>query len=393
MTERYQSGRTLWLDPTFGASGDMILGTLVALGGSVEDAQQKLRSLPVDGWEITAETTTRSSITATRVIVTTEEQQHHRPWSEIDHLLVQSSLAEEVIRNSRSTFRLLAETEASIHGVNIDQVHFHEVGAVDAIVDIVGSWILIDQLGVEAVVVGSVGLGHGTVETDHGTLNVPAPATNAILEGVQVHSVDVAAETVTPTGAALLSTMATDWGQIPSGLIVVSGRGAGTRNPETYPNVLTGSLIQPASQSVMLATNLDDVTAEVVGHLLEQLLEAGADDAWVTPIVMKKNRPGYVLNVLTSVETRGQLEQLVFIETQTLGMRSWPVSKSVLPREFHEVRVRGSTVRIKTGPYGFKPEHDDLVAVAKKSGASLQRLAFEARQAYEHSPSDRQADR
>ncbi len=370
----------------------MMLGALSALGGSIDETRRRLQSLNIDGWEIGAEVVKRSSITATYVNVETEDQHHHRPWSQIDQLLAECQLPGNIAANSRATFKLLAEAEAAIHGVPIDEVHFHEVGAVDAIVDIVGSWILFDQLDLDAVVVGSVGLGHGTVETEHGTLNVPAPATRTILEGAPVHSVDVAAETITPTGAALLTTMATTWGPPPPGVVISSGRGAGGRNPASYPNVLTVSLLDTSTQPVMLATNLDDVTAEVVGHLVEQLLSAGADDAWVTPIVMKKNRPGYELNVLASTATRSRLEQLVFSQTQTLGMRSWPVTKTVLPRRFEDVTVRGSVVKIKIGPHGYKPEHDDLVAVSESTGVGLQQLAFEARQAYERLSSDSPLD-
>lgn len=376
-------GSSLWFDPAFGASGDMILGALADLGASINQAQGHLENLGLSGWSLQSETVTRSSISARNITVMTEEQSHHRSWSSIDALLADSALPDSVKAGSRSTFLLLGQVEAAIHAVDLDDVHFHEVGALDAIVDIVGAWLLLDQLHVKHVSVGSIGCGYGTVESAHGTLTLPAPATAAILRGVAVHPLDIEAETITPTGAALLSTMATGWGPIPAGHVVRFGRGAGQRNPTSYPNILTAALVDTQTIPMMLATNLDDISAEVAGHVVELLLEAGADDAWVTPIVMKKTRPGYELQVLASADKLAVLQHIVFTQTQTLGMRTWPITKTVLERRTVSVVVRGEPISVKVGPYGHKPEHDDLARLNKATGISLQQLAREASAAFQ----------
>lgn len=378
----------LWLDPGFGASGDMMLGTLIGLGAPIEAVRDGLASLPVTGWTIGWETTLRGSLASGRAIVSSEEQSHHRSWSSIDAMLVDAGLPDRVETGARRTFRRLGEVEAGIHNVSIDEVHFHEVGAVDAIVDVVGCWLALDALDVTEVISGPVGLGRGSVEAAHGRLPIPAPATAELLVGTDVRPVDVDAETITPTGAALLVTMADRWGPIPAGRLVGTARGAGGRNPEHYPNVITGYVIeQPISggtgdgqvtDAVVITTNLDDVTPETVGHTIGRCLAAGADDAWATPIVMKKSRPAVELHVLCNQNMVQSLQQLVFAETGTLGMRTASVTKTALDRRFEAVTVRDQTVRMKIGPYGAKPEYEDLAAAAEATGIPLKTLTAEA---------------
>ncbi|MCP5027379.1 MAG: LarC family nickel insertion protein, partial [Actinomycetia bacterium] len=241
-----------------------------------------------------------------------------------------------------------------------------------AIVDIVGSWAALDQLSIEQVTVGPIGLGHGRVRAAHGSLPLPAPATLTILEGAAVRSIDTEAETVTPTGAALLVSMATGWGPIPTGQIRTSARGAGGRDPATHPNVLTAVVIESAPskegvtsndsgwpthsphrmEAVVLATNLDDVTPEIIGHAIERLVEGGADDAWVVPALMKKGRPGHELRVLGAPAQADELRALMFSLTGSLGIRTEQVAKHVLDRSTRTVEVRGHRVAIKDGPYG-----------------------------------------
>jgi uncharacterized protein (TIGR00299 family) protein len=393
--------RHLWLDPGFGASGDMLLGALIGLGASPDGVRATLQGLGIDGWELTVEATKRASISATRVEVTTSETHAHRSWSTIDSLLASADLPARVKEGSRRTFELLGRAEAAIHLVDIDEIHFHEVGAIDAMVDIVGSWAALDQLSIDRVVVGPIGLGHGHVDAAHGSLPLPAPATLTILEGATVHDVDTPAETVTPTGAALLTTMATAWGPIPTGQIHASARGAGGRNPATHPNVMTAIVIESTSpngatpwpqpgpdhegahqmDAVVLATNLDDVTPEVIGHVIEQLMGAGADDAWVVPVVMKKGRPGHELRVLCSPTLAHQLRGLALSLTGSLGIRTERVTKHALDRSIRSVDVRGQRIRIKDGPFGSKPEYDDLVDASEATGIPIRQLATEALQA------------
>ncbi|MDH3679541.1 MAG: nickel pincer cofactor biosynthesis protein LarC, partial [Acidimicrobiia bacterium] len=369
---------TLWLDPGFGASGDMVLGVLLGLGAPVERVRADLDELAIDGWHLDWEPTERAGIAAIKATVTTDDtvDHPHRAWSAIDALLTSSDLAPEVVAGARATFRRLGEVEATIHRVELDEVHFHEVGAIDAIVDIVGAWSALRHLAVDEVMAGPVGLGGGgTVATAHGQLPVPAPATLALLHDVPVRGIGSPAETVTPTGAALLTTMVTSWGPIPPGRLGATARGAGGRDPETHPNVLTGLLLDSSAEgtvadetivgartvpAVVLATNLDDVTPEVLGYVVDRLLTAGADDAWLVPIGMKKSRPGHELRVLCRPDLVTALAEIVFAETGTLGLRAEPVTKHVAPRRFETVEVRGCVVRIKVGPLGAKPEHDDL---------------------------------
>ncbi len=368
----------LWIDPTFGASGDMLLG---ALGGHIEDPgrlMSPLRSLDIGEWSVHWGTATRGGLTATRANVDAQLQDLHRSWTSIDRRLEASELPDRAKAGARKTFRRLGEIEAIQHGVSIDEVHFHEVGAIDAIVDIVGVWLLVDHLAVDEIVVGPVGLGHGTVHAAHGTLPLPAPATTALLNGCPVRSLDVELETCTPTGAALLVSLADRWGHLPSGVMGPTHRGAGGWDPQTHPNVVTATLVDTSSsastigqEALIIETNVDDVTPETLGFVIEQLLHLGADDAWVVPIVMKKSRPAHQIRVLCRPELEVDVRHLLSGETGTLGIRVQRITKHALPRSETSVSVDGHEVRIKIGPHGVKPEYDDLVAAARATGAPL----------------------
>ena len=379
----------IWFDPTFGASGDMVLGALVGLGAPIDEVVARLQTLPVAGWEITTSTVERGALTASRTKVTTEEGHHHRTWSSIDAMLADADLSTRVRDGARSTFRNLGQAEAEIHGVTIDEVHFHEVGAIDAIVDIVGCWIALDLLEVESVICGPFGLGHGTISAAHGTLPLPAPATASLLQDAPIKPLDVAAETVTPTGAALLTTMASSFGPLPAGTLRTVARGAGGRNPDSHPNVLTAYLFEsgtadhesPAattSPALILQTNLDDVTGETVAHTITRCLELGADDAWAHPIVMKKGRPGVELNVLASHDTIDVLRHTVFAETASLGARVIEATKTAQPRRYESVDVDGQLIKIKVGPHGAKPEFEDIAAASRALSRPLSDVAGEA---------------
>ncbi len=383
--------RALWIDPGFGVSGDMMLGTLVGLGADLDRIREALTTLDIDGWTISTSAVQRCGLASTRVNVETTEHHHHRMWSTIDALIASSDLSPFVRAGARKTFRRLGEVEALQHGTTIDEVHFHEVGAVDAIVDIVGAWLALEQLDVSEVHAGPVGLGYGTVSAAHGLLPLPAPATVALLEGVQVSGLDIEGETTTPTGAALIATMATHFGQLPTGAVVRTARGAGGRNPEGHPNVTSAVVLElpdtttqtndAASEGVAaveLVTNVDDVTPEILGYVISKLIAAGADDAWIVPIQMKKGRPAHQLRVLTSPELAIDLRKIVSSETGSLGIRQFAATKFVQPRQNASVLLHGYEVRIKIGPYGLKPEHDDLVHVAAKVGLPLRQLAAEA---------------
>lgn len=409
----------LWINPVVGVAGDMLLGALLDAGASSDAVVECLSSLGIEGWTLEVTPTTRRGITATSVTVTLTDERDapddadpdhhshdhhshdhhipdhhshdHRSWSTIDAMLVAADLPDEARDGARRTFRSLAVAEAAVHGIDVDDVHFHEVGAIDAIVDIVGCWAAWWDLGAPAVTSGPIGLGVGTATMEHGTVPVPAPATLELLRGAPTVPVDAAGETATPTGAALLVTMATGWGPMPAGTVGTVGRGAGTWDPPSHANVVTAVLFDPDRQSpaattlpgrsvdaVVVETNVDDVTAEVLGEVISAAIELGADDAWVLPATMKKSRPGHQVRVLCSPDLVPAVRELLARETGTLGWRESPVTKHELDRSTAKVEVDGHTIGIKVGPFGAKAEHDDVVAAARSLDRPVREVAADA---------------
>jgi uncharacterized protein (TIGR00299 family) protein len=390
--------RVLWCNPAVGVAGDMLLGALVDLGADRDRIREQLGRLGLDGWTLDCSPTTRRGLVATRAEVGTAAHDHHRPWSRIDAMLAGVGLDPFVEEGARRTFRRLGEAEARVHGIELDEVHFHEVGALDAIVDIVGTWAALHTLDVDAVHSAPIGLGTGTATMAHGTVPVPAPATLELLVGVPCVGIDAVGETATPTGVALLTTMVERWGAITAGVVEGIGRGAGHRDPDTHANVVTavvlavpdadaaadaeplGPLADGAGvvESLVVETNLDDVTPEVLGHVVDRVLQLGADDVWVAPVTMKKQRPAHQLRVLCRPELAEQVRELIAAETGTLGLRQWPVAKYELPRRVEHVLIDGCEIAMKVGPHGAKPEHDDLVAASTALGRPVRALAAEA---------------
>lgn len=374
--------RALWLNPAVGVSGDMLLGALIDAGAEVAAVRKALGALDVDGWELSITEVDRRGLRSRHAKVSTEVVVEPRTWSAIDALLGGAGLSPAVRDGARRTFRRLAEVEAARHGVDIDDVHFHEVGAVDAIVDIVGCWAALETLGLSEVRSGPVGLGVGTVASSHGMLPHPAPAVLGLLEGLPVVGLDAPVETATPTGAALLATMVDRWGPVPSGRLGRTGFGAGSRDLASHPNVLAAVIVEmddsTALDALLIETTLDDVTPEILGHLIERALDAGADDAWLVPVVMKKSRPGHQLRILCAPALRERLIDLVAVETGTLGVRTYGVEKRVFPRSFDEVLLDGRVVRVKVGPHGAKPEAADVIRVADATGRSARSVSAEA---------------
>ena len=384
---------SLWIDPSFGASGDMLLGAFSEMLDDPDQALFPLQNLPIDDWKIDFEETLRNGLTATKAEVFHRETSTERKWSEIDVLLKESSLPHPVIEGSRRTFLILAQVEAEQHGVTLDEVHFHEVGAVDAILDVVGTWLLRfaleDEVGaIEEIAIGPVGIGSGSVKASHGTLPLPAPATIGILKDCPVTNVSTNSETCTPTGAALLVSMVNRWGNIPNGYIRKSSRGAGTRNPAEYPNVISMVLTEnskthkSSKTKYLIETNVDDVTPEILATTIEKLLELGAEDAWITPIIMKKGRPGQEIKVLCSSDHLQSLQDLLLASTGSLGCRIIQVDKIELARTFEKITLYNETVNIKVGPYSAKPEQKDLLRIAEKTNISLRQLSDEANLAF-----------
>jgi len=385
---------SLWFNPAVGIAGDMVVAALVGLGADVEVVRDLVGAVGLPEWSLDVSRATRRGITATAVAVTTPDHDHHRSWSTIDAMLTATELPEPVREGARRTFRRLAVAEADVHGIDVDDVHFHEVGAVDAIVDVVGAFSAWFDLGMPTVTSAPVGIGTGAVTMAHGVLTVPAPATLELLRGVPTVPVDAVGETATPTGVAILTTMATAWGPPPAGTVAGIGRGAGSWDPPTHANVLTVVGYEPVAdldasnvaavtiEAVIIETTVDDVTPEVLGHVIDRALAIGADDAWVLPVTMKKSRPGHQLRILCRPELATVVRHLVASETGTLGLREWSVRKHELARRNEVVDVGGQRVRIKVGPFGAKPEHDDVVAAAEALRRPLHDVVAAALDAY-----------
>ncbi len=388
---------SLWINPALGVAGDMLLGSLLDLGGDEAFVRSQLLALELPGWSMTVTATHRSGLIATSVDVQVPTHDHHRSWSRIDEMLSTSSLHPQVAEGARKSFWLLGTAEAKVHGVAIDQVHFHEVGAVDAIVDIVGAWAAFVSLGVTCVRSAPIGLGTSTQKMAHGVIPVPAPATLELLVGLPTVPVDWDSETATPTGVALLAAMVDTWGHIPAGIIERTGRGAGSKDPDSHANVVTAVLVSTSPETrdegagvgageqlgascmaTMIQTNLDDVTPEILGHVITAALALGADDAWVSAITMKKSRSAHQLCVLCTPELAPQIVELISSETATLGLRQWNLTKHELPRTVHTITIEGYPVRIKVGPHGAKPEHEDLLLASAGLQRSVRQLSVEA---------------
>ncbi|MBW0117859.1 nickel pincer cofactor biosynthesis protein LarC [Pseudonocardia abyssalis] len=363
-----------WLNPVGGVSGDMLLGALLDLGAPLDDVRAAVAATGLRGWSLDAERVRRGALTATRAVVTVHDTATERRAAVLlDHVAAWPTAVRAV--------RAIAEVEARIHGVDPAQVHLHEIGGLDTVVDTVGVASALDLLGVTDLHCGPLPLGRGTVTTRHGVLPLPAPATTALLAAAGAAVTGAGeGETVTPTGAALLIGAA--FGPVPPMRLGAVGYGAGGRDDPDRPNVLQALLGEAqgaVAPMILLETNVDDVTGEVLGHLVARLLDAGAADAWITPIVMKKGRPAHTVHVLTASERTADCERIVFAETGSLGLRRSPVDRVALPRRESTVDVGGHSVRVKHGPWGSKPEHDDVAAAAAALGLPLREVARLAR--------------
>jgi len=381
-----------YLDCFSGISGDMCLGAIVDAGVPLDAIRRPLEGLPLSGWRMEARRVRRAGLAATLVTVRLDETEHHphRGLNDVLELISSGALPQQVVERSSAVFRALAEAEARVHGTDTDRVHFHEVGAVDAICDIVGTVIGLRELGIEELRFSTVRLGGGTVKAAHGTLPVPAPATAELLKGMPVAGGPVEMELATPTGAAILKALGRPSPRWPEMTVETVGYGAGGHDPVGHPNVLrlaVGSL--PAAGETesdhvwVLETNIDDMTGEHVSYCTELLLAAGALDVFTTPVQMKKNRPGLLLSVLCAPEALGAIEQVLWTHTSTLGVRRSLWQRSKLRREQINVRTRWGEVAVKVAYLGdravrCKPEHEDCRRLAQAAGVPLREVAQEA---------------
>lgn len=375
--------RVAYFDCVSGASGDMILGALVDAGVAPDALRAELATLPLSGWQIEVERVLRAGLAGTRVHVRSSGPQPHRHLADILAILERSGLPTADRERAARVFRALAEAEARVHGIALEEVHFHEVGAVDAIIDVVGAVVALRLLGVEQVYVSPLPLGSGTVRTAHGSLPVPAPATLALLTAARAPlrpgTDEPAMELVTPTGAALLTALGRF--ERPAMHLTGSGTGAGRRDLPDRPNVLRVLLGETEAAPtvrpmVVLETNIDDMPAELFGHALDRLFAAGAADVWFTPIQMKKNRPATMLAVLCRPEQEGTLVDLLLYETSTLGVRVREVRRYEAARERFEFQssLGPAAVKVKRlagQPPRVAPEYDVCRTLAARSGLPL----------------------
>jgi pyridinium-3,5-bisthiocarboxylic acid mononucleotide nickel chelatase len=387
-----------YFDCFSGISGDMTLGALLDAGCDLAQLRAELRGLQVPGWELSAEKVWKNGMAATWARVKTEDQQRHRPLSAILQILRDSKLASPVRDRASAIFRGLGEAEARVHDVPVEKIHFHEVGAVDAIVDIVGACIGFHMLGIEKFACSPLNVGGGTVKMAHGVLPVPAPATANLLQGKPTYSNGVQRELVTPTGAAIVAILCDSFGPQPPMSVSAIGYGAGAADLEGQPNVLRMMIGEATEKTVLgydeeitvIEANLDDMNPQIYGYFQEKALASGALDVFTTPVQMKKNRPGTLLTVLCQPVVAQTLMTLIFAETTTFGVRTHAAQRRVLPREFVKVNTSYGEVRIKLSRVNGRilhvaPEYDDCRKLAEEKNVPLQRVINEALLSYEGS--------
>jgi len=395
--------RQAYLDGSSGISGDMFLGALLDAGFDAHRLLEELKKLPLGFYKLKRTRATRGGVTGTRFEVEFTGDQPHRKLSDIEAMLGAPGLSEGVKDKALKIFRKLAEAEGKIHGKPASDIHFHEVGAVDAIIDIVGACVGMEALEISELVSSPLNVGGGRVEAEHGSLPVPAPATAELLQGIPVYSSGVEGELVTPTGAAIVSTLAASFGPLPPFKIERIGYGAGAKELPKHLNVarlFLGERLEavkaeagkPGDELVsIIEANLDDMSPQLYGYLVDQALAAGALDVMCGSVQMKKNRPGLQVTILTTPEKADALAQLVFEQTTTIGLRIYEARRKVLEREHVEVETQYGKVRMKVAKREGKvlnaaPEFDDCQKLATEKNVALKQVILSAQAAYFQKP-------
>lgn len=374
-----------YFDCFSGISGDMILGALVDAGVPFDRLQEGLSKLNLDGYTLTASTVLKKGIKATKVDVVIESPElPGRPLKGLREIISESALDLSVKEQSLSIIQRLAGAEAVVHNCPVEEVHFHEVGHIDTIVDVVGAVYGLQLLDVGRVVASPIDTGSGYVRMSHGVFPIPAPATAELLKGIPVYSSGIGRELTTPTGAAIITTMASSFQALPEMRLSAVGYGAGGWDLPEKANVLrilVGEDVQgyDADEVMLLETNIDDMNPQIYEYLIERLLQAGALDVYLTPIMMKKSRPAHILSIVTRVEDMDAIKRLVFKETTTLGIRGSKVTRSILKREIKEVELPYGKVRVKisgdkNGVINITPEYEDCKRIAMETGLPLKEI-------------------
>ena len=379
--------RTLYFDCFAGASGNMILGSLLALGVDKEELQRQIWLLNIPDFDLLVSQVDRSGISATHVEVKVPHEHVHRHLRDIETIIDDSKLSDSIKERAKKIFGRLAEAEAKIHGIDVQKVHFHEVGAMDAIVDVVGACVGFELLGIERFVCSKIHVGSGFAKMAHGTFPVPPPAVAELLTGFPIYSTDVEGELITPTGAAIISAVCDSYAALPEITVERVSYGAGTREYKDFPNVLRlllgESAAEKASNSnvltdrlILLETNIDDISPQILGFVMERAFDLGALDCWFTSIQMKKNRPATVVSILCQPGDKDKLADLLYRETSTLGVRIREIERECLPREFVKVETKYGPVDVKIARRGIDivnamPEFDQVKKLALEHKVSF----------------------
>ena len=390
-----QTQNIAWFHCFAGIAGDMALGSLVDAGADLEEIKKICSHLNLADWELTAEKTQRSGIAGTQIRVQTTDQATSRTAAQILELVESADIGQRIKERALKTFQALAEAEGKLHSQPPEKVHFHEVGGVDAMIDIVGTCAALELLEIDQIFSSPVAHGTGKIQCEHGQMPNPPPAVVELLKEAPSYGNDLNAELTTPTGAALLSALAESFGPMPEMIISASGFGAGQREHADLPN-LTQVIVGRAKAQmpsrgqpvILFETNLDDVTGEVLADTISRLLQAGAHDAWVTPIIMKKGRPAHTLSALADPKIAGLIAETLISSTGTLGIRAQTIDRWPQPRTMQTIQVEGHLVRVKVSAGRAKPEHEDLKAAAKVLNKPLREVKNIAQKAISELPAD-----
>ena len=372
--------KALYLDCHAGIAGDMLLSALVDLGANPEDIESELKKLPLDQFKLHFQKRVKQGIHAMTLNIDVKEANHHRHVNDIFKMIDDSTLPERVKYRSKKIFEIIGQAEAKIHGMSFEEVHFHEVGAMDSIIDIIGGCIALEQLGINTLYCSAIPTGHGKINIAHGIYPIPAPATAEILKGIPIAHFDVQSELTTPTGAAFAKGLVSSFGPFPSATIQHIGYGAGSKDFD-FPNILRviqfESEFEQQDSVQVIECQIDDMTPEALGYFMNNALEQGALDAYYTPIFMKKSRPSTQLTLICKLHDKTYFEQLILQETSSLGVRSTSVNRKTLNRAFKILSTQHGTVSIKFGLQNekimkMKPEYEDLKKIAKTTNQPFQ---------------------